>query len=235
MTRRAWFALALLGGAAHAAPLTVIRSTDFLPNPAFRPLHPNAHAEGAGPVEQIGEVAILQGDDTLVSDGGSGRYGIAWSGETQNPPEITKRFFTAYPDEFDAVVVFTTFTDHGARGALAYEISTKQTVRGLGQMRFDDTDNWGGKNLYSFINMMRWDQWPDMDGLPLTDPRSVVYSTLGQEFAHRWLSFLRYKNRAGVVSQAMLGRDKAHWASTLQAFGSVMDGQLWSDNKDGTF
>src|SRR5207248_1155596 len=110
---------------------------------------------------------------------------------------------------------------------------------GIGQGRFDDTGSagWGGDQgrLHAFVNMMRWDQFQQMDGLDEADPRSELYSTLGQEFAHRWLSFLHYRDRQGRYSEAMLGRDKAHWASTLQADASVMDGDLIVDNGGGSF
>src|SRR5207248_2916726 len=118
-----------------------------------------------------------------------------------------------YKDEFDEVIVLTTFDDTGAAGALAYEISTNQDVLGLGDQVFDDDgkDGWGGDQhrLHAFVNMMRWDQFRNNDGLDPTDPKSSFYSTLGQEFAHRWLSFMMYTDATGRPSDKMLGRDKA--------------------------
>lgn len=216
-----------------SAQLTKIRSSDFKPNPAFVPVQ-TRQERAEGGVEQIGEVVILEGDDALVSSDGEGGYAIAFNTGTQNPLAITRRFFTRYPDQFDEIIIFTTFEDAGARGALAYEVSTKQTVQGLGRELFDDTNYWGGRNLTAFVNMMKWDQYK-MFGRPLTDPQSDLYSTLGQEFAHAWLAFLRYKDGNGNISEAMLGRDGAHWASSLQSYGSLLDGVELVETAPGAY
>ena len=160
--------------------------------------------------------------------------------DNNNQVGITNRFYTQFPDAFDEVIVFTTFDDTGASGALAYEMSSKQDVKGIGRDIFDgDGDGgWGGDNdaLYAFVDMMRWSQYQEIDRLAITDPALVVLlGRLGQEFAHRWLSFLHYKTRGGVSSAALLGRDMAHWACTVQADASVMDGNLLVDNGDGSF
>ena len=231
-------ALLLLASTAIARPLPTIRSADFVPNPAFGPLRFSAADDGAmGAVEQIAEVVVLEGDSSLVTDDGMGGFGIVFNNGLQQPPNITNRFYTQYPDQFDEIIIFTTFDDNGAQGALAYEISAQQDVRGIGQQVFDESIGWGATSgkLHAFVNMMRWDQFHNIDGLDEADPSSSLYSTLGQEFAHRWLAFMSYKDKTGATSDAMLGRAKAHWASTLQADASVMDGDRLVDNGDGTF
>jgi hypothetical protein len=235
--KRAALVLTALSVPAFAKPLP-LHSGDYHPNPNFHPVkHARTFSTAKGGVQQLGEVAILEGDPDLVSDDGQGGYGLDFMSGNQS--NITNRFFEVYPDQFDETIIFTTFDDTGASGALAYEMSTQQDVKGLGQQIFDDTGagGWGGDqgNLHAFVDMMRWDQFRNYDGLAITDPRSSLYSTLGQEFAHRWLSFLHYTDRNGNYSDAMLGRDKAHWASTLQADASVMDGDLIVDNGDGSF
>jgi hypothetical protein len=189
-----------------------------------------------GAVEQLGEVVILEGDSTIVSDDGSGGFAVAIDMTTQNPVDITNRFYSVYPDEFDEIVVFTNFRDGGNPGALAYEVQVQNDVDGIGRAMLAQQQVWGSPtNLYAFVNMMWIDQYQKYDGLALTDARSLLYPTLGQEFAHRWLATLRYQDGQGRVSSALLGRAAAHWATTLQADASVMDGQRWVDNGDGTF
>jgi hypothetical protein len=220
----------LCAAPAWAAP--TIHSTDYHPNPAFVPIFKRALGP-VGRVEQVGEVVIVEGDDQLVSSDGMGHFGI--DANANNPPNITSRVIASYGDVFDEVIIFTTFDDNGAAGALAYEMSTQQDIAGIGQDQFDDSASWGSDNghLHAFVNMMLWNQF---DGdVPMTDPDSELYSTLGQEFAHRWLSFFHYKDATGADSAAMLGRDAAHWGSNLQADGSVMDGNTIVDNGDGTF
>src|SRR5581483_628401 len=146
------------------------------------------------------------------------------------------RFFSAYPDQFDEIIVFTTFDDTGTPGAAAYEISVRQDVKGIGRAILDDSPAWSANNhfLAAFVDMMRWDSWESF-GVPISDPASPLYSTLGQEFAHRWLSTMHYVDGTGANSAAMLGRAGQHWASTLQTNASVMDGNQIVDNGDGSF
>ena len=240
MPRRAPLLCALLtlsavaqGGQVTAPPLP-LRTLQFDAPDLVTQRLPKATGR-MGAVEQYGEIVILEGDDLLVSDDGSGRLGVVLEGGAQNPVEITNRFFSAYPDEFDEVIVYTTFRDYGTPGALAYEMSVTQDVEGIGRGRFFQGTFWGGSRLFAFVNMKSIDQYQQLDGRPISDPASSMYPVLAQEFAHRWLSFLTYRREDGNVSSAMLGRDKAHWASTLQAEGSVMDGNQWRDNGDGTF
>jgi MYXO-CTERM domain-containing protein len=226
--------LALLSASAFAAP--VIHSADFHPNPNFKHVRRfDAGAMQAGRVEQVGEVVILEGDDQIVSTGQNG-WGVVFDSRAQNPLDITNRFYTAYGDEFDEIVIFTTFEDTGASGAAAYEISAQQDIKGIGQDQFDESLSWGSKTgkLHAFVNMMKWDQF-DYPGYPITHPDNYLYPVLGQEFAHRWLSFMHYKDSDGNKSTAMLGRDQAHWASTLQADGSVMDGNMLTQASDGFY
>jgi hypothetical protein len=237
MTR--WFALfslMLFGAAARAEAPGGGPLPDWHPDPALVPLYrPSLADTGEGGVEQVGEVVILEGDDTIVTDDGKGNLAIDPSG---NAGYLTERFFTVYPDQFDEVIFFTTFRDTGSPGALAYEISAQNDVDGICMRRFDNArDGWGAPDghLHAFVNMMWIDQWSHFDGLPLTDSRSYLYPVLGQEFGHRWLAFLKYKDAGGANSQAMLGRDLAHWACTLQSDASVFDGMRWNDNGDGTF
>jgi hypothetical protein len=206
-------------------------SVDYHPNPAFVPRSRLHLYDATTPgVEQVGEVVILEGNDDIVSDDGMGGFGIT------DQPSVTRAFYAAYPDQFDEIVVFTTFDDAGQSGASAYEISARQDVQGIGRPVFDQSTYWGAMDhkLYAFVDMMRWDQFA-YPGVPITNPGSYFYSVLGQEFAHRWLSFMNYTDGNGNVSGAMLGRDAAHWASTLQADASVMDGNRLVDNNDGTF
>src|SRR5260370_13515617 len=104
-------------------------TADFYP----RPLPPGGHvfplADPVAGVEQVGDVVILEGDTDLVMPT-MGGFGIFSAAGQQLL--ITDRFFSAYPDEFDEIIVFTTFDDAGAANASAYEISARQDVMGIG-------------------------------------------------------------------------------------------------------
>ncbi len=52
---------------------------------------------------------------------------------------------------------------------------------------------------------------------------------------HRWAAYLKFKDATGSVSSALLGQDSAHWSFLLDSAGSVMYGNVWQDNSNGTF
>jgi hypothetical protein len=227
------FLAVLVPAVALAQPL---ETSDYYPNKAFlaRAVRLRADTPPAN-VQQVGEVVILEGDDDLVTSDGMGGFGI--DSTTNQPTAISARFYDYYPDEFDELIVFTTFDDQAAMGAAAYEISAIQDVDGIGRPKFDSSSVWGADShrLHAFVNMMRWDNYEGL-GQGIIDPANYMYKVLGQEFAHRWLSFFHYVDSTGAVSSAMLGRDASHWASTLQADASVMDGNLFGgETTDGYY
>ena len=60
-------------------------------------------------------------------------------------------------------------------------------------------------------------------------------ATLNHELMHRFGAYVRFKNPDGSMNTALLGRDSAHWSYLLDTQGSLMYGNGWKDNKDGTF
>src|SRR6266542_474715 len=106
-------------------PATVLaqpqyRSSDFHPNPNFQRIRRlDSGKTQVGHVEQMGEVGILEGDDAIVSTSKDG-FGVVFDQRAQNPLDITNRFYTEYRDDFDEIIIFTTFDDMGAQGAAAY-------------------------------------------------------------------------------------------------------------------
>ena len=60
-------------------------------------------------------------------------------------------------------------------------------------------------------------------------------SVIGQEIGHRWLAFLRFRDHAGRTSQALLGRDAAHWSFFFDSDASVLEGNDIEDLGGGSF
>ena len=60
-------------------------------------------------------------------------------------------------------------------------------------------------------------------------------SVLGQEVGHRWLAFLDFRNHTGARSEALLGRDQAHWSFFFDSDASVMEGNDIEDLGGGSF
>lgn len=67
-----------------------------------------------------------------------------------------------------------------------------------------------------------------------TNSRIVLNAFWGQEFGHRWGSFVRFDDD-GFQSGELLGRDDAHWSYWLDTDWSCMEGNDWTDNGNGTF
>jgi hypothetical protein len=60
-------------------------------------------------------------------------------------------------------------------------------------------------------------------------------SVLAHEVGHRWLAFLEFRNHTGARSEALLGRDQAHWSFFFDSDGSVMEGNDIEDLGGGSF
>ncbi len=213
----------------------------------YRPSAAAAHARPARPapvdglavkraplITQQGEIVILEGGENTVSDLGDGSFGLVLNQAIQNPMNIAKELFGTYPDEFDAITVFTTFPDGGSQGSVAWYLPIRSAVGGIGIEPLDSGAFWGsgeGGALHGFINM----QYVGKYGAGMDSPDHPIHAVMAQEFGHRWGSFLTYVKATGEVSEAMLGRDGSHWASTLQANGSVMDGSQWQEQGGTNF
>jgi hypothetical protein len=151
-------------------------------------------------------------------------------------------------DNYDFVSVFTTFDD---ASVAAYYFPLKQDIDGLGACDFDNGntfgclfDQTGGQleHLQGFVFMNSLNTWRDSDfnydgvAHSFDDFESSVFSTLGQEVAHRWGSGLRFIDpRSDRVSNLLLGRDNSHWAAYADTDASVMDGWDWTAEDSGEF
>src|SRR5579883_1130461 len=203
-----------------------------------------AHADHA-PVEQWGEVVIMEGDDGIVTDDGTGSLAITVSENALEPGDltaITGRFYETYPDDFDEIVVLTTFTDAGASGSLAYEYPVQGDVAGIGSppgfpASWDASAAWGSTTgrLHAFVDMKGVDDYAKYDGLTIDDPASLFYPVLGQEFAHRWVAYAKFRDASGAIVDGLLGRAHSHWSPLLETQGSLVDGNHWVDEGGGSF
>lgn len=200
-----------------------------------QPVVPQAATLGGG-FMVVGSVAVLQGDEGTVAGVGN-RPGI----EYRNLAEISRRFIEAFGDDYDQLAVFLAFTDYNSAQSLAYQMRVKNDVSGImlradgKQDLFDASDYFGSPSgrMSTVLNMKRILAY----GRGAADnPENDLYAVWAQEAAHRWAAYLRFR-RTGETenSDALLGRQLAHWAKGLQADASIMDGYLWRDNKDGTF
>jgi subtilase family serine protease/Tol biopolymer transport system component len=151
---------------------------------------------------------------------------------------IAREFFQTHTDDYDFLVVFSQFDYQLGNDPEGLEVGgryygVKNDVAGIGVDLFDRSPDFGSNGrLQGYIDMG-----------PLarleTDPTSPAFertlSTLAHEVAHRWAAHVRFLDASGSPSTALLGRDLAHWSSRLNSHNSVLYGNEWRDNGDGTF
>jgi hypothetical protein len=145
----------------------------------------------------------------------------------------SRRFYAGHGDTFDQLIYFT--DQRVVTDAFAFESTVANQIRGLGVASFDESRSYGsGGRLSSVVVMDRLAKYPD-------DPRQVFLgennsvSVLGQEVGHRWLTFFRFLDVNRQVSDALLGRDLAHWSFFADSDGSVMEGNDIEDLGGGAF
>ncbi|MFT7623594.1 MAG: hypothetical protein ACI9WU_002777 [Myxococcota bacterium] len=186
------------------------------------------------PLEAHGEIIVLEGGQSTVTSFGNDEYGLVMNQSVRNPMEIVKEVYTQYADDFDEIVVFTTFPDGGSEGSVAWYMPIRNNIQGIGIEQMDTGYWWGSQNggqLSGFINM----QYVGKYGTGMANADHPIHPVMAQEFAHRWGAFLRYVDGNGQVSDKLLGRDQAHWANIVQTNGSVHDGSEWVQTTDNTF
>ncbi|MDX1430942.1 MAG: CARDB domain-containing protein [Gammaproteobacteria bacterium] len=145
---------------------------------------------------------------------------------------VAREFFRTHPDEYDFLVVFTTFEiDTG--DAVAFHLGVQNDVQGIGLPAYDNSTLFGSRGrLLGYIDMAetsRHELDPQRAGFEQT------LGVLGHEMMHQWSAFVSFVDETGVPSDAMLGKDGSHWSDLLHSDASVMYGHKWEDAGDGTF
>ena len=146
---------------------------------------------------------------------------------------VARRFLATHRDTFDNIVIFT--DEKLLNNAFAYEISVANHIRGLNLPVFDDSAEYGSAGrLQSLCNMDALSKYPDDPRQKFLGENSTL-SVMGQEIGHRWLAFLDFRDHTGRVSQALLGRDAAHWSFFFDSDASVLEGNDIEDLGGGSF
>jgi hypothetical protein len=144
---------------------------------------------------QQGSVIVVEGNNNLVINTGNGLgfnhdNGLFF---------IAQDVISAFGDEFDFITVWLTFPE-GNQNIAAYYLPLRQDTEGLGECDFNAGDTFGCifesfdpplrlQGLVFMNSISTWRAWDrDYDGADhaLDSFDSAIYSTLGQEIAHRW-------------------------------------------------
>lgn len=139
---------------------------------------------------------------------------------------VAQRFYAGHPDLFDQLVVYTTRPLNPVGGTLAFEVTLRNDVRGVGLPLFDDAAQWGSAGrLSSLVYMDAIDPYLEVDG----------FEILGQEVGHRWLAYLSFRDPLGEASAGLLGRGEAHWSFFFDSDASAMEGNEIAELGGGRF
>ena len=146
---------------------------------------------------------------------------------------VAQKFYQTHPDNYDQILLWS--DQPLIRDAFAYEITVANEVRGIGQDIFDLSRSLGsGGRLRSLVVMDWLVKYPDDPNQKFLGENNTL-SVLGQEVGHRWLAYVHFRDRTGADSNALLGRDDAHWSFFLDSDASVMEGNDIEDLRGGQF
>jgi hypothetical protein len=167
------------------------------------------------------DVAIVD----LSTGNGSGSAAIAerFAASTSiDTFAVAKKFYSTHPDNYDQILLWT--DQLLIQDAFAYEVTVANEIRGIGQEIYDLSRSLGSAGrLRSLVVMDDVHKYPDDPTQKFLGENNTV-SVLGQEVGHRWLAYLEFRDHNGARSNALLGRDLAHWSFFFDSDASVMEG-----------
>ena len=148
--------------------------------------------------------------------------------------EISKEFLRTHPDEYDFLIIFSNFDfPMPDASAQAFYLEVKNDVQGIGKQLFDNSVLFGSNGkLQGTIDMGNVISHATNPADPNFE-KTVI--TVSHELMHRWGAAVRFLDTNQTVSTALLGKDGTHWSFLLDSDGSVLYGNDWKDNGDGTF
>ena len=168
------------------------------------------------------------------TDGGGSSVGERFATLPQlDNVAVTRKFYASHPDNYDQLVIWT--DARLIQDAFAFEQTVANDIRGIGLPTFDASREFGSAGrLRSMAVMDFLGKYPD-DPQQRFFGENTTVSIMGQEVGHRWLAFMDFRDHTGVRSQALLGRDDAHWSFFFDSDASVMEGNDIEDLGGGSF
>lgn len=172
---------------------------------------------------RIGELGVLEGDDTLISTLGD-QYGLVIDEQRNDLAAVSRRYAETIVDREAVLLLFTTFDDRGAAGP-AYYVPFYRDTEGLGVPPLDQRADFGVAHLRGVANL-----------------KSMAHHTPGRllpralhELAHPALAYLSAAVATSTVPVPLLGRQNAHWHAALHTEGSVLGGHGYAELGPGEF
>ncbi len=150
---------------------------------------------------------------------------------------VVHSFYRNHEDAYDTVIVFNDLDMDASDFSLAHAYTVRNEVRGIGEFIYDSGRVFGSpRRLSSFVNMGALSGYPASPAAPIRGlPHSSMLTILAHEIGHRFLAYTPFKDpETGELSDALLGRQFAHWSFFLNSSASVLEGNAIRDNGEGT-
>ena len=214
------FALLLAAGATARADTASLHLRDDVEPPALHSAPAKSTQKSATFVADTGNVAVFRLDGGYERGNSAPRF------------ELAQRFYETHADDFDFLVVFSTF-EFPTGDALAFYNPVRNDVQGIGIEQFDASASYGSAGrLQGYIDMASMARYDFNSHSP--DYRSAL-NTLAHEIMHRWSVRLRYHDAGGAARSDLLGREGAHWSLYASTDASLMYGARWNQAQPGTW
>jgi hypothetical protein len=183
---------------------------------AFTPidLSTTTSATFSGAASAIGERFALRPDLDLVA--------------------LAQKFYRTHGDLYDQLLVWTDDV-MTPEGSFSFEATVANDVSGIGLEIFNESQQFGSAGrLNSVVQMDSISKFPDDPATKFLGENNTV-SVMGQEVGHRWLAYMQFSDHNRQPSNALLGRDAAHWSFFFNSDASVMEGNRIQDLGGGSF
>jgi hypothetical protein len=156
--------------------------------------------------------------------------------ESLDEASVAAAFYERYPDDFDQLVMITDFGRQAGDSAIAYHITVKNRIRGLGKPVYDGSRFFGSRGrLGGFVNMGGESQYQENVTKPIFWNLYSSADILAHELGHQWLVGATFIDDQGRESLDLLGRGNAHWSYYFDSDLSFMEGNEIRDDGGGFF
>jgi hypothetical protein len=193
--------------------------------------------------EGVTGIAPGQGQGGLLAvdfrhaNGETGGGALAESFRSENEIDevaVARKYFASFPDEVDQLVVYTD-RHLTASGTFAYERGVKNEIGGLGEEIYDASADYGSAGrLQSFVMMDTLSKYPDDLNQKFLNGVDSDLSVLAHETGHMWLTRALFRD-GSTSSNALLGRQLAHWSFFMNSSASFLEGNEIQDQGGGRF
>lgn len=188
----------------------------------------------------------LRGTPTILSfldaAGSAGEFDGPIAERFTNTEEVdtvtaAQRFYESHDDAYDYLVFFNALGLPAASGAVAFEVTVRNSRGGFGDPPVEIGQEYGSpRRLQAVLNMGPLTQYPrDPNGRVAArgSTGDTPLTVLAHEAGHLFLSYASVRDPVRPDSLPLLGRQSAHWAFTFNSEASVMEGNRIEDQGPG--